>query len=207
MVMALKPLHDLFGLDRVIVSTYQSVSGAGQTAMNELIAGTGELLAGRDAPPVKFPHPIAFNLIPQVDDFGADGYTREEWKMVNETRKILEIPDLPVTATCVRVPVLRAHSEMVWASFEKPVDIAEARRVLAAFPGVIVEDDPEGRRYPLPRTAESTDPVYVGRLRKDPSDPNALVFWVVADNLLKGAALNAVQIAEAVLGTADLLVP
>ena len=196
MVMALKPLHDLFGLERVIVSTYQSVSGAGQSAMNELIDRTGGLLAGHEDPPVKFPHPIAFNLVPQVDEFGADGYTREEWKMVNETRKILEIPMLPVVATCVRVPVLRAHSEMVWASFGKPVDLAAARQALAAFPGVVVEDDPETRLYPLPRNAESTDPVYVGRLRRDPSDPNALVFWVVADNLLKGAALNAVQIAE-----------
>jgi aspartate-semialdehyde dehydrogenase len=201
MVVALKPLHDLYGLERVIVATYQSTSGAGRRALEELRAGTSGYLSGAEPAPDRFPHPIAFNLIPQVDEFAADGYTREEWKMVNETRKILDLPGLRVTPTCVRAPVQRCHSEMVWASFGKPVDLIGARKALEDFPGVVVQDEPLSRRYPLPRDAERTDPVYVGRLRRDPGDPHALVFWVVSDNLLKGAALNAVQIAEAVLGT------
>lgn len=199
MVMALKPLHDLFDLARVIVSTYQSASGAGRRALEELERGTAALLEERAEDVERFPHPIAMNLIPQVDEFGADGYTREEWKMVYETRKILGLPDLRVTPTCVRVPVRRAHSETVWASFRKEVDLAAARRALAAFPGVEVEDDPTQGRYPMPRTAEGRDGVFVGRLRRDPGDARSLVFWVVSDNLLKGAALNAVQIAERVL--------
>jgi aspartate-semialdehyde dehydrogenase len=206
MVVALKPLRDLFGLSRVIVSTYQSVSGAGRSAMEELLQQTEGYLKGNEPAPSRFPHPIAFNLIPQVDEFGADGYTREEWKMVNETRKILEIPGLPVTATCVRVPVLRGHSEMVWAAFQKPVDLPAARQALSSFPGIVLQDEPEARGYPLPRAAGATDPVYVGRLRKDPSDPNALVFWVVSDNLLKGAALNAIQIAEVTLGVVPVII-
>jgi aspartate-semialdehyde dehydrogenase len=202
MVMALKPLHDLWGLRRVIVSTYQSASGAGRAALAELDAGLRGWAAGDEPLPVRFPHPLALNLVPQVDEFDRLDYTREEWKMVNETRKILELPELPVTATCVRVPVRRGHSESVWAAFDRAVDPAAARRVLAAFPGVVVEDEPAQRRYPTPRAADGRDPVYVGRLRVDPFDPNALAFWVVADNLLKGAALDAVQIAEAVLKTA-----
>jgi aspartate-semialdehyde dehydrogenase len=199
MVVALKPLHDLFGLERVIVSTYQSTSGAGRRALEELVSGTRGYLEGKEPAPERFPHPIAFNLIPQVDEFGDGGYTREEWKMVNETRKILGLPGLRVTPTCVRVPVQRSHSEMVWASFSRELDLGAARRALESFPGVVVQDDPGTKRYPLPRHAERTDPVYVGRLRRDPGDQRALVFWVVSDNLLKGAALNAVQIAEAVL--------
>jgi aspartate-semialdehyde dehydrogenase len=204
MVMALKPLHDRFGLKRVVVATYQSTSGAGRRAMNELEEGTAGFLSGREPPPEKFPHPIAFNLVPHVDDFLADGYTREEAKMVNETRRILGLPDLSVTPTCVRVPVFRGHSEMVWASFQTRVDPGEARRALEGFPGVVVQDDPGKRRYPTPRSAAGQDPVYVGRLRRDLSDESALVFWVVSDNLLKGAALNAVQIAETVLGAAPV---
>ncbi|TPW09016.1 MAG: Aspartate-semialdehyde dehydrogenase, partial [bacterium] len=200
MVMALAPLHSLFGLAQVIVATYQSTSGAGRRAMDELDSGTRGFLSGDEPAPVSFPAPIPFNLVPQVDEFDRLDYTKEEWKMVNETRKIMELPDLPVTATCVRVPVHRGHSEVVWARFGKRVDIARARAALAAFPGVVVEDDPATRRYPTPRSSEGRDPVFVGRLRVDPTDPTALVFWVVSDNLLKGAALNAIQIAEAVFG-------
>lgn len=198
MVVALEPLHRRFGLERVIVSTYQSTSGAGARAVVELDEGTRGFLSGREPEPKTFAYPIAFNLIPQIDDFAADGYTKEEWKMVNETRKIMGLPDLPVTPTCVRVPVHRCHSEMVWASFRDPVDVEEAQRVLAASPGICLEDDPAARRYPMPRTAAGRDAVHVGRIRRDPTDPRALVLWVVADNLLKGAALNAVQIAESV---------
>ncbi|HEX7878078.1 MAG TPA: aspartate-semialdehyde dehydrogenase, partial [Candidatus Eisenbacteria bacterium] len=197
MVVALKPLHERFGLERVIVATYQSTSGGGRQAMNELDTATLGFQSGNEPAPVKFPHPIAFNLVPQVDEFDRLDYTKEEWKMVNETRKIMEIPALPVTATCVRVPVHRGHSEVVWARFASPVNVAEARGALSAFPGVVLEDDPAGRRYPTPRSAAGKDPVFVGRLRQDPTDDHALVFWVVSDNLLKGAALNAVQIAEA----------
>ncbi|MDZ4806260.1 MAG: aspartate-semialdehyde dehydrogenase [Candidatus Eisenbacteria bacterium] len=200
MVMALAPLHRQFGLSRVIVATYQSTSGAGRQAMNELDSGTRGFLAGDEPAPEKFPRPIAFNLVPQVDEFDRLDYTKEEWKMVDETRKILELPDLPVTATCVRVPVHRGHSEVVWARFDRPVDVAGARAALTAFPGVVVEDDPGAKRFPTPRSASGLDPVFVGRLRIDPTDEKALVFWVVADNLLKGAALNAIQIAEAVFG-------
>jgi aspartate-semialdehyde dehydrogenase len=196
-VVALKPLHERFGLERVIVSTYQSTSGAGRRAMHELDEATAGFRRGAEPAPIKFPHPIAFNLVPQVDEFDRLDYTKEEWKMVNETRKIMELPELPVTATCVRVPVHRGHSESVWARFAKPVDVAAARAALAAFSGVVVEDDPATKRYPTPRSAAGQDPVFVGRLRRDPSDDHALVFWVVSDNLLKGAALNAVQIAEA----------
>jgi len=197
MVMALTPLHRLFGLGQVIVATYQSTSGAGQQAMNELDAATSGYLAGTEPAPVRFQRTIAFNLVPQIDEFAELDYTKEEWKMVNETRKIMELPGLPVTATCIRVPVHRGHSEVVWARFDHPVDLAKARAALADFPGVVVEDDPAAKRYPTPRDAEGMDPVFVGRLRRDPTDERALVFWVVADNLLKGAALNAIQIAEA----------
>lgn len=200
MVMALEPLHRRFGLERVIVSTYQSTSGAGARALAELDSATRGHLAGQEPPPQRFAHPIAFNLIPQIDDFAADGYTKEEWKMLNETRKIMGLPDLPVTPTCVRVPVHRGHSEMLWTAFRDPVDPEEARRVLAAFPGIEVQDDPAARIYPMPRPAAGQEAVFVGRIRRDPCDPRALVLWVVSDNLLKGAALNAIQIAAAVLG-------
>jgi aspartate-semialdehyde dehydrogenase len=199
MVVALQPLHERFGLTRVIVSTYQSTSGAGRRAMDELDEATAGFVAGAEPPPVKFPKPIAFNLVPQVDEFDRLDYTKEEWKMVNETRKIMELPELPVTATCVRVPVHRGHSEVVWARFARPVDVAAARAALAAFPGVSLVDDPATKSYPTPRDAAGKDSVFVGRLRRDPDDDHALVFWVVSDNLLKGAALNAVQIAEAAL--------
>jgi aspartate-semialdehyde dehydrogenase len=200
MVVALKPLHDAATLRRVIVSTYQSTSGAGHIAMEELRTQTRAVLAGRKFPlPEKLPAVIAFNCIPQIDVFLDNGYTKEEMKMVNETRKIMGLPDLPVSATTVRVPVFRAHSESVWAEFERPISVEEARRLLSKAPGVVVVDDPAQKRYPMPLDAEGHTETFVGRIRQDLTSPNGLVFWVVADNLLKGAALNAVQIAELVV--------
>ncbi len=202
LVMALKPLHDAFGLKRVIVSTYQAVSGAGAAAVEELHSQTGDVLAGRKAVAVKLKHPIAFNCIPQIGGFltGADeGVTSEEKKVVNETRKILGLPNLAVTCTAIRVPTASCHAESVNAEFERKPDAAEARRVLAKFPGVEVMDDPANGIYPMNFHGAGHDPVYVGRVRKDSSHEFGLQFWVVADNLRKGAALNAIQIAEALL--------
>jgi aspartate-semialdehyde dehydrogenase len=199
MVQVLKPLHEKFGLKRLVISTFQSVSGKGSEAIDELRAQTEAILLNEDpVAPSEFPHPIAFNVLPQIDVFLPNGYTKEEMKMVNETRKILGIPGLPVSATCVRVPVIRAHSEAVTAEFEKPVTPAEARALLAKAPGVVVVDDPEKGDYPLPIYAEGRYETYVGRIREDISLGNGrgLVMWIVSDNLLKGAALNAVQIAE-----------
>ncbi|MBS1963771.1 MAG: aspartate-semialdehyde dehydrogenase [Bdellovibrionales bacterium] len=199
LVVALKPLHDRYGLKRVIVSTYQSVSGAGAAAIEELRSQTGDVLAGREARAAKLKYPIAFNLIPQIGGFlsGADeGTTSEEKKVIEETRKILELPNLAVACTAIRVPTVACHAESVNAEFERAPDPAEARRLLEKFPGVEVIDLPE---YPMNLHGAGRDPVYVGRIRKDPSHPNGLQFWVVADNLRKGAALNAIQIAEALL--------
>jgi aspartate-semialdehyde dehydrogenase len=196
MVVPLKPLHDRWGLRRVIVSTYQSVSGTGRRAMQELEDQLRAWVEGRQGPVEVYPHPIAFNCLPHIDVFQEEGYTREEWKMVRETRKIMGLPDLPVTATTVRVPVRVGHSESVYAEFSSRVDAEEAREILRKSPGVEVEDDPESNLYPLAVRAEGRDPCFVGRIRVDLSEPRALNFWVVADNLRKGAALNAVQIAE-----------
>jgi aspartate-semialdehyde dehydrogenase len=200
MVVALQPLARLAPIKRVVVSTYQAASGAGQAAMDELHAQTGDFLAGRDVEPKAFAHRIAFNCIPQIDVFLDDGSTKEEWKMVAETRKIMHLPDLPLTATCVRVPVLRCHSEAVTVEFDAPVTVAEARAALSTAPGVKVMDDPASKKYPMPAMLEGTDDTYVGRLRADTSVPYGLQMWVVADQLRKGAALNAVQIAELLLG-------
>jgi aspartate-semialdehyde dehydrogenase len=197
MVVVLKPLHEAACLRRVIVSTYQSTSGAGNAAMEELKSQTAAALAGEKAPaPQKLPAHIAFNCIPQIDVFVENGYTKEEMKMTNETRKIMEIPNLPLSATTVRVPVFRAHSESVWAEFEKALPADQARRILSKAPGVVVVDDPANKRYPMPLDAGGQTDTFVGRIREDLSCSNGLVFWVVADNLLKGAASNAVQIAE-----------
>lgn len=199
MVVALQPLHTAAGIRRVIVSTYQSVSGAGQKGIDELLAGTRAHLAGEPEPaPAKFAHPIAFNALPHIDSFLDNGYTREEMKMVWETRKIMSLPSLPVSATCVRIPVLRSHSEAVTVELDRPLSAQEARAVLAVAPGITVVDDPATASYPLPRAAESQGTTYVGRIRVDPDFPNVLHLWVVSDNLWKGAALNAVEIAEAV---------
>ncbi len=189
-VVALKPLADAYGLKRVVYSTYQAVSGAGQKGYQDLVDG----LAGK--PPQKFPHDIAGNCLPHIDSFLDNGYTKEEMKMVNETRKILSLPDLPVTATTVRVPVFHGHSESINIELLRPFDIAELRAVLEKAPGLVVVDDVKNNKYPLARDAEDTDPVYVGRIRRDFSVENGVNLWCVADNIRKGAATNAVQIAE-----------
>jgi len=199
MVVALRPLAALAPMKRVVVSTYQAASGAGQAAMDELYEQSGDFLAARDFTPKEFAHRIAFNCIPQIDVFLDDASTKEEWKMVVETRKIMHLPDLPVAATCVRVPVLRCHSESVNVEFAAPVSVEEARVALEAAPGITVLDDPASQIYPMPAMLEGTDDTYVGRLRADTSVEHGLALWVVADQLRKGAALNAVQIAELLL--------
>jgi len=195
MVVALKPLHDAVPIRRVLVSTYQAVSGAGGRAIEELAEQTRNLLAGKHAEVNILPARIAFNVIPHIDEFMDDGYTREEHKMMDETRKILEA-NIAVSATTVRVPVFYAHSEAVNVTFDGPMSADKARDLLAAAEGVCVVDDPATEDYPLASEAAGTDPVWVGRIREDHSCRNSLHLWVVADNVRKGAALNAVQIAE-----------
>jgi len=195
MVVALKPLHDAVPIQRVNVSTYQAVSGAGGKAIEELAKQTGQLLNAQSADVNVLPARIAFNVIPHIDDFMDDGYTKEERKMIDETRKIMEA-DIAVTATTVRVPVFYGHSEAVNVTFDGPMTADRAREILADAEGVCVVDDPKGEDYPMPSEAAGTDPVWVGRIREDQSCPNSLHLWVVADNVRKGAALNAVQIAE-----------
>jgi len=199
MVVVLAPLHAAARIKRVIASTYQAASGAGAAAMRELHEQTGAFLRGEDVAPQEFAHRIAFNCIPQIDVFLDDGSTKEEWKMVVETKKIMHAPDIEVAATCVRVPVLRCHSEALNIEFETLLSPADARDVLAAAPGVTVFDDPGEAVYPMPADLEGTDVTYVGRIRRDPTVPNGIALWVVADQLRKGAALNAVQIAEELL--------
>ncbi len=195
MVVALKPLHDEFKIKRVVVSTYQSVSGAGKEGMDELLANTKVHYVHDKNPPQVFQKDIAFNVIPQIDIFMDDGATKEEWKMVVETKKILD-PAISVVATCVRVPVFIGHSEAVFVEFENPVTAAEARAALRAAPGLIVHDQRQEGGYITPAEIQGEDAVYVSRIRKDPTVPHGLAFWCVSDNLRKGAALNAVQIAE-----------
>lgn len=199
MLLALYPLHKVNKVKRIIVTTYQSVSGTGTAAVDETIAQTKQILAGQKVTHSVYPHQIAFNLLPEIDVFLEDGYTKEERKMVEETRKIMHADNIAVSSTCVRVPILRGHSEAVTVEFEKPMPPDEARSILAKAPGVIVMDDPKKSIYPQPIIAAGTDEVYVGRIRKDTSHSNGLVMWVVADNVRKGAALNAVQIAEIVV--------
>ena len=196
MVVALKPLHDAARIRRVVVSTYQSVSGAGRIAMEELSQQVAALFNGRELKKEKFPHQIAFNCIPHIDVFMDDGYTKEEWKMIHETRKILGEPSLPVTATTVRVPVFCSHSESINVETEKKLTAKQATALLREAPGVIVADEPENNLYPMAIEATGKDATYIGRIREDDSIANGLNLWVVADNLRKGAALNAVQIAE-----------
>ncbi len=196
MVVALYPLHQVVPLRRVIVDTYQSVSGTGSAAIEELETQTRALLAGEPPAPRVYPHQIAFNILPHIDVFLDNGYTKEEWKMVQETRKIMHLPDLAVSATTVRVPVPIGHSEAVHAEFAAPLPPDQARAILARAPGVCVIDDPATNRYPLASLAAGRDEVFVGRIRADASHPCGLVLWIVADNVRKGAALNAVQIAE-----------
>ena len=196
MVVALKPIHDTARIKRVVVSTYQSVSGAGRKAMEELSQQVAALFNGKEIEKVKFPHQIAFNCIPHIDLFMDGGYTKEEWKMIEETRKILGEPTLPITATTVRVPVFCSHSEAVNVETYVKLSANEARRILREAPGVIVADEPENNVYPMAIDAAGKDATFVGRIREDKSIANGLNLWVVSDNLRKGAALNAVQIAE-----------
>ncbi len=198
MVVALKPLHDIARIRRVVVATYQSVSGAGKEAMDELFNQTRAIYVNDPAVPEQFPKPIAFNCIPQIDRFMEDGATREEWKMAAETRKILD-PDIAVIATCVRVPVFIGHAAAVHVEFEAPITEDQARDALREAPGVQVVDTREDGGYVTSSEAAGEDSVFVSRLRRDPTLPHGLAFWCVADNLRKGAALNAVQIAEALV--------
>jgi aspartate-semialdehyde dehydrogenase len=202
MVMALKPLHEAAKIRRIVVSTYQSVSGTGQAAMEELFEQSGRVLNLQAANPKVYPHQIAFNCLPHIDAFAEDGYTKEEWKMVHETRKILEDPGIQVCATTVRVPVFRGHSESVNVELERPLSPDEARALMSDMDGVVVLDDPARGLYPLATDASGSDAVYVGRVRVDRTVPNGLAMWIVSDNLRKGAALNAVQIAERLVATA-----
>jgi aspartate-semialdehyde dehydrogenase len=196
MVVVLKPLHDAAIVTRVVVSTYQSVSGAGKDGMDELWAQTkGKYVPGQEVEPKKFPKQIAFNCIPHIDVFMEDGYTKEEWKMLAETKKILD-PKIKVTATCVRVPVFVGHSEAVNIEFAKPITVEEAREILRQAPGVMVVDKREPGGYVTPVDAAGEFATYVSRIREDATVENGLALWIVSDNLLKGAALNAVQIAE-----------
>lgn len=202
MVVALKPLYDLSKIKRVVVSTYQAASGAGAPAMAELYDQTREFLDGtpdEDLTVSAFQHRIAFNCIPHIDVFLDDGSTKEEWKMVVETKKIMGDDDIDVFATCVRVPVLRCHGEAVNVEFEGDVSVEEAKAALAAAPGVTLMDDPANNIYPMPGLLASTNDTYVGRIRKDPSVEHGIAFWDVADQIRKGAALNAVQIAQLLL--------
>lgn len=198
MVHALAPLHKLARMKRIVVSTYQSVSGTGAAAIKELEQQIQDYVAGNEIKNEQYPYQILANLIPQISSLKSefDGYYGEEIKMIKETRKIFGIPDLAVSATCVRVPVFRAHSETVNVEFSNPIDVDEARKALASWPGIEVVDDPANGKYPMPLFAEGKDPTYVGRIRQDSCNPNTLDMWVVADNIRKGAALNAVQIAE-----------
>ena len=199
MVVVLDVLRSLAPITRVVVSTYQAASGAGQAAMDELYGQTGDFLAGRELVSDAFAHRIAFNCIPQIDVFLEDGSTKEEWKMVVETQKIMGEPDLAVAATCVRVPVLRCHSEALAVEFSAEVAVADAAEALRSAEGITLLDDTATKTYPMPALLEGTDDCYVGRLRADGSVRHGLQLWIVADQLRKGAALNTVQIAEALL--------
>ena len=196
MVVALYPLHKVNPIKRIVVSTYQSVSGTGAAAVEELIVQSKQVLEGQATIPHVYPHQIAFNALPEIDVFLDDGYTKEEQKMVEETKKIMHASEIAISATCVRVPVYTAHSEAVWVEFSSPMMPDDAERILARAPGVKILDDNAISLYPHPWMAAGTDEVFVGRIRGDTSHPNGLVMWIVADNLRKGAALNAVQIAE-----------
>lgn len=195
MVVALKPINDLSPIRRVHVATYQAASGAGATAMDELAHQYEQIARGEKTSVEKFSAQLANNVIPHIDVFTDNGYTKEEMKMFNETRKIMHAPELSVSAMCVRVPVMRAHSEAIWVETEQPVSVQQAREAFANAEGVVLMDDPANKVYPMPLDLAHHDPVYVGRLRKDLANPNGLTFWTVSDQIRKGAALNAVQIA------------
>jgi len=196
MVTCLYPLHKVNPIKRIIVDTYQAVSGTGRAAVEELTTQTRQVLDGQNTIPHVYPHQIAFNILPEIDVFLDNGYTKEEWKMVEETKKIMHADDIAISATCVRVPVVTGHSEAVHVEFSSAMSPDDARRILAQAPGIKVLDDPVISLYPQPWSAAGTDEVFVGRIRRDASNSRSLVMWIVADNLRKGAALNAVQIAE-----------
>ena len=207
LVMALKPLNDINPVKRVIADTYQSVSGTGAAAVEELWTQSRQVLEGQDVEPSEYPHQIAFNALPHIEPFLDNGYTNEEMKVRNETRKILHLPEVAVSATCVRIPVAVSHSEAVHIEFDRPISPEEVLEVLSGFPGITVVDDPASNVYPMPIDAAGKDDVFVGRIRRDMSHPNGIVMWIVSDNLRKGAALNALQIAEEVLSRELLLAP
>jgi len=196
MVVAIYPLHKVNPIKRIIVDTYQAVSGTGLAAVEELTTQSRQVLEGQNTAPHVYPHQIAFNVLPEIGVFLDNGYTKEEWKMVEETRKIMHASSIDISATCVRVPVFTGHSASIHLKFSQPMSPEEAHLILAKAPGVRVLDDPAISLYPQPWSVVGTDEVFVGRVRRDASDSNGLVMWVVADNLRKGAALNAVQIAE-----------
>ena len=199
MVVALRPINAISRIRRVHVATYQAASGAGASAMAELEQQHADIVSGREPRVEKFAHQLAYNVIPHIDVFTDNGYTKEEMKMYNETRKIMHSEDLQVSAMCVRVPVMRAHSEAIWVETERPVSVSEARAAFEADPGIVVCDNPSANQYPMPLELAGCDPVYVGRIRADISNPNGLSFWSVSDQIRKGAALNAVQIAEYII--------
>ena len=196
MVVALHPLHKANPIKRVVVDTYQSVSGTGSAAIEELTTQAKQVLSGQATAPHVYPHQIAFNILPEIDVFLDNGYSKEEWKMVEETRKIMHESDMAISATCARVPVYIGHSEAVNVEFSRAMPAAEVRRILSQSPGIKVLDDPVISLYPQAWSAAGTDEVFVGRIRQDASHARGIVMWIVADNLRKGAALNAVQIAE-----------
>ncbi len=195
MVVALKAIERLSHIRRVRVATYQAASGAGAAAMDELHQQYKQIINGEEVKVEKFAYQLAYNVIPQIDVFMDNGYTKEEMKMYHETRKIMH-SDVKVSATCVRVPALRSHSESIWVETERPISVEEARKAFAEAEGVVLMDNPEAKEYPMPLFLAGKDPVYVGRVRKDLTDENSLSFWAVSDQIKKGAALNAVQIAE-----------
>lgn len=196
MVVALKPINDLSPIRRVRVSTYQAASGAGAAAMDELTQQYSEIADGKEPTVEKFAYQLAYNVIPHIDVFQDNGYTKEEMKMFHETRKIMHAPELSVSVTCVRVPVMRAHSEAIWVETEQPVSVEEAHKAFSTAKGLVLVDNPAEKQYPMPLFIAGKDPVYVGRVRKDIADDLGLSFWVVGDQIKKGAALNAVQIAQ-----------
>ena len=193
---ALWPVHKVNRIDRIIVDTYQSVSGTGAAAVQELTDQTRQVLDGNTTRPHVYPHQIAFNLLPQVDVFLGSGYTKEEWKIINETRKIMHEPELAISATCVRVPVYVGHSEAVHVQFSRPITPEDFYDIVHEAPGITVQDEPSVNMYPTPWSVAGKDDTHIGRIRQDVSHPNGIAFWLVSDNLRKGAALNAIQIAE-----------
>jgi aspartate-semialdehyde dehydrogenase len=199
MVVPLKPIHDAAGIKRVVVSTYQAVSGAGKAGIDELTEQTKAVINGEEYAPNKFMHQIAFNLIPHIDVWQDMDYTKEEWKMVKETQKIFNQPDMKITATTVRVPVYRSHSESINIETERKLTAAEVKNILAKAPGIVVQDDPATNSYPMPLYTSHNDEIFVGRIREDNSHDSAINIWVAGDQIRKGAATNAVQIAELVI--------